>query len=250
MYPVNTRTHYQNAMQAEDKTSRSLADSLPSLPDLFDDYKSTSRRPPTASRRTGVQALIHEIDAYLVDQRARDARPSRPTSAGTLFVDIDDKGHLQASYRNRTHDRDPPTRPHTPRSPPLLVVDNDLHLRWDRHAAAQGRPAMYVEGYDHASRFRYDYDGNIMHVRRASGSVASEYYGVEAREYRADLPLFVSDTHKLGAAERRKRSAVVAFIRGLLVKLDRLGVMQQFKEQRASLAWSQILPHPWEAMAA
>lgn len=183
-------------------------------------------RSSTPTQRSGIDDLITEIDAYLATQLAREPLP-RPTSAGTMFVDLDAAGTMQISYRNQ---------PARSRSPPLLVAQ-DLHVRYDRGAAAEGLCGMYVEGYDAATRFAYDYDGSIMHLHR-EGSRASEchsdYWAVDAEQYNPRVPLVIKDDEEqyMLARERRKRGRAVGFIQGVLSRVEGLGMMKRFREEK------------------
>ncbi|KAF2683089.1 hypothetical protein K458DRAFT_405229 [Lentithecium fluviatile CBS 122367] len=206
---------------------------------------STRARPSGGTR---MSTLIAEIDAHLADQLAY-ADTQRPNTAGTMFVDTDEHGTVQVSYRN------PSSRPSSPiynpshdsiydfncdaprtRSPPLLVAQG-MRVRCDRHAAFQGRAGLYVEGYDEDSRFEYDYDGVVMHIHKESSQASSQvsnYYAIGAEQYSPSRPLFVQDedAQALPHKERKKRSKAVKFIQTVLRKIDRLGLMKKFGEER------------------
>ncbi|KAF2871518.1 hypothetical protein BDV95DRAFT_606955 [Massariosphaeria phaeospora] len=207
--------------------------------------------------------LIQEIDEYLADQLARQPK-STLSGRDTMFVDWDGTGQPIITYRKKTN----PTRTHTSsrsypraRSPPLIVADSNLHVRYQRprkptpkskfnpnaRAASSTGPAapggVYVEGYDPETAFTYDYDGRIMHIHRdprpssdssTASSAYSDYYALDAQAYQgAHMRMRIVDKELPPTPrERRKRVKVVRFIHRVVGKLEALGLMGRLKEER------------------
>jgi hypothetical protein len=99
-----------------------------------------------------------------------------------------------------------------------------------------------VRGYDPDTEYDYDYNGQVVHVHRSptqsSASRYSEYYKVDADTYTSTSPIKVVDkelpdlpraslTH-----EAKKRDKVVAFVKGLLRKLDGMGVLGRMRMEK------------------
>jgi hypothetical protein len=177
---------------------------------------------PTHSRATqsgAMENLVAQIDSYLAEQLTIP----RPNSAGTMFVDFDQHGEIQVSYRKRRE---------TSHCSPLLVT-RDAHARYDRHAAG-----LYVSGYDPSTQFQYDYDGTVMHIHRDSSrpsSAYSDYYSLDAERY-SPFRLLVSQDDgnipSLHSKERRKLRRAMEFIQTVLRKIEGLGLMRRFREDR------------------
>ena len=179
-----------------------------------------------ATQRGAMDDLVAQIDCYLAEQLENDYYTPRPTSAGTMFLDLDQHGETQISYRNRCE---------MSRCPPPLVTQG-MHVRYDRSAAG-----MYVEGYDHESRFRYDYNGDILHLHRDSSrasSAHSDYYRLDAEQYSPLRPFSLQghrSTPSLHSKEKRKRHRAVDFIQAVLRKIEGMGLMRRFREDRVKV---------------
>jgi hypothetical protein len=193
----------------------------------------TESNPPGISRGASIQDLIAEIDAQLLEQKEY-RRLMRRNSVGTMFVDQDEDGNIEVSYRGSCHDDS--TRKEL--SPPPLDITKELHVRHDRHATAEGEPRIYVEGYDPATAFEYDYDGTTMHLHKDSSRTSSQhsaYYSIHAENYSPNVPFFdpaATDTQVLPSTERKKRQKAVTFIQTILQRFDKTGLMKRFKEDR------------------
>lgn len=160
----------------------------------------------------------------------RTQRSSTPISSPTPSHDSNTTFHTAASSQDVT---------------PFEVIDPSGITM---HYSAADQQA-YVSGQDPETRYKWDYNGQIMHVHGSPTpsrptSYTSEYFDVPASTYHASAPLLhVTCGSKIPASkskkytskplpdpphqDAKKRRSLSVFVKKILNKLDNLGVMKE-----------------------
>jgi hypothetical protein len=95
---------------------------------------------------------------------------------------------------------------------------------------------LYVKGYDTESRFKYDYDGAVVHLHRDAerpNSRHSDYYHVDVESWSPRRRLVPKASEDDLVIERKKRHRAVDFVQNLLRKMDAFGYLKNLREERA-----------------
>jgi len=241
-YQEPTRASQAKRVPCDRSPSQSKAQPQNDLaPPLLDKGKGKARAPQRydsvhSNQPTGTSSA-----------RVRPLHPHRapPQAQDNLCRTYDENTHGLApsnykSSRTSNYDVRPLSLPRS-MSTTVQYHRDDADGLQVRYSASQN----VVKGYDPATEYTYDYNGCVVHVhrdaeRRHSG--CSEYFEVPAEKWVADVPVLVKPSAPMKKALPNlpreavpaKQHKVVEFVKRLLGKLDEMGIMGKFRQQRAS----------------